>query len=186
MDRKINILNGYAPLIGTGLYPDSRDNSRLLEKLGISRLTGVKSIKEVDANPETDLEKALHSKYPGGYNNTSDEYFVARLNGIQYLVLIHCGQWFVGKNGYDEKAGNLVWSENDESDGCRTLIEATIQFKDEKEPCRRTFSVFTAPKEGSNEDAETFFHCETLEEFVALSVSVDNGEDFIVLDYHFL
>ena len=169
MDRKINILNGYAPLIGTGLYPDSRDNSRLLEKLGISRLTG-----------------ALHSKYPGGYNNTSDEYFVVRLNGFQYLVLIHCGQWFVGKNGYDEKAGNLVWSENDGYDGCRTLIEATIQFKDEKEPCRRTFSVFTAPKEGSKEDAETFFHCETLEEFVALSVSVDNGEDFIVLDYHFL
>lgn len=182
----IHLLNGYAPTTGTGLYPDSKDNMRLLRKLGITPLTRVRPIADMDAEPETDLEKALGRAFPGGYNDSADEYFVVRRDGIQCLVLIHCGQWFAGKNEYHENDGTLVSREDTDEAEKTLLVDATVRFKNETEPCRRLFSVFAAPEEGSKLDTFTFFHCNTLDEFAGLASSVDNGEDFVILDYQIL
>ena len=130
-DIRINGLNGYTP--------KDPCNLSILEKLGIERLTALKDIDQVDANPETLLENILAERFPGGYNNSEDLYCIIRRSGIQYALIVHWGQWFIGENAADEKTGELVrvnltdrcsFYTEDEN---RTFVKAIIEYLHEKQ-----------------------------------------------------
>ena len=100
MDIRINGLNGYK------LRRDGKDE-RILAYIGARRLTPTRDITEIDHNEGTLLERLLNENYPGGYNDTSDRYFIIEKDGFQYLVLEHWGQWFVGNNAANVTTGEL-------------------------------------------------------------------------------
>ena len=107
-DYKVNSLNGYC------FRSEDLDRKELL-RAGVETLTAIKDIAEMEASPETLLERLLNAAFPGGgYNNTGDDYFVIRRGGVQYLVLVHAGQWFVGENAAVERTGELVQGKWDE------------------------------------------------------------------------
>ena len=83
-------------------------DEKVLTDNGLERLTADKGVEQCDLAPETLLEKLLHQKFPGGYNNTGDEYFIVRKGHIQYYIVIHAGQWFAGDNAADENTGSLI------------------------------------------------------------------------------
>ena len=102
IDYKVNSLNGYC------FRSEDLDRKELL-RAGVETLTAIKGITEMETSPETLLERLLNAAFPGGgYNDTGDEYFVIRRAGVQYLVLVHAGQWFVGENAAVERTGELV------------------------------------------------------------------------------
>ena len=101
MKSDISILDGYC-------FSTPEKNQKVLDKCGAVRLTGMKDILEMDKNPETMLERALVETFPNGGANNSDDYFIASANGIEYLILEHAGQWFVGHLAFDNESGKLV------------------------------------------------------------------------------
>lgn len=101
MKSDISILDGYC-------FSTPEKNQKVLDKCGAVRLTGMKDILEMDKNPETMLERALVETFPNGGYNDSDDYFIVRANGVEYLVVKHAGQWFVGHLAADPWTGELV------------------------------------------------------------------------------
>ena len=101
MKSDISILDGYC-------FSTPEKNQKVLDKCGAVRLTGMKDILEMDKNPETMLERALVESFPDGGANNSDDYFIVSANGIEYLILEHAGQWFVGHLAFDNESGKLV------------------------------------------------------------------------------
>jgi hypothetical protein len=179
MDKRIILIDGFAP---NNPDPEAPENKKVLDKLDIEILTKPKSDKVMKANPETALEKRLAEMFPyGGTNTSSDEFFVVRCKGWQYLLVIHYGQWFVGDNALDEKRQEVVNFSGFEMTE-PLLLDATVRFKDDGSEARYTFALFKNYPEGTPEDEKVFFHCETFEDFLGLTDPARN-EDFTVIDY---
>ena len=144
VDIKIDKLNGYR-------FRGTPADDKRLERAGAKRLTTIKDIADLDSNPETLLEKLLHESYPDGYNDSGDRYFIIEKDGVQYLVLEHGGQWFVGNKAATVKTGELetlLWPKKEfcrNVEANRRFIRATIAIL--KEKCRGDKSVVFDPSE---------------------------------------
>jgi len=180
MRKKVILLNGYAPFDPD---PEREENKRLLEKLGIVRLTDPKTDEQMNTKPETLLEKRLAEMFPnGGTNTSSDTFFVVWSEGFQYLVCIHYGQWWVGDNALDERLQKMVDIKDEKADTTPYLVTATLRFKDEKYTHDYLISLFHPFPECSCEDQKVFFHCDTFEEFLGL-MDENNCQDFVVTNF---
>ncbi len=126
----IKALQGYC-FLGEQTTDDA-----FIERMGVKSLTPFKDDEQLQKNPETLLERLL-AKRPDLGSNNSDRYRTVSFAGIQYAVIEHYGQWFIGINCADEKTGTLVHLEQKEL-FCTTadnerLIKGILALMNEKE-----------------------------------------------------
>lgn len=92
-----SLLDGYCCV-------DDAVDERHLRRHGIKRLTATKDLNESHGhpfNPETAIEKQMAPLFS---NTDSDRYFAAIKDGVEFLISIHYGQFYIGNDACEHPA----------------------------------------------------------------------------------
>lgn len=102
--QKKEFLQKMRDLIDGYCCADPGVDGRHLRRLGIKRLTETKGLNGSPGHPanyETDIERKMA---PLVSNSSADRYFAASRDGIQFIIVEHQGQWYVGNDACEEPA----------------------------------------------------------------------------------
>lgn len=99
LQRMRDLLDGYCCV-------DEAVDERHLRRHGIKRLTATKDLNESPGHPfrpETAIEKQMAPLFS---NTSSDQYFAAIKEGVEFLISIHYGQFYVGNDACEHPEEN--------------------------------------------------------------------------------